>query len=57
LQHPEYLGAYVNSISNNVVLEYLRGKSRPEQWDEPIEETARSGRQRRTVQVSEEQSR
>jgi RNA polymerase sigma-70 factor (ECF subfamily) len=38
LQHPECLGAYVHAICNNVVLEYLRGKSRSEQWDERADE-------------------
>ena len=57
LQHPECLGAYVNSICNNVVLEYWRGKSRPEQWDEPIEEQRDPGVSVEWELVSEEQSR
>jgi len=34
LQNPECLGAYVHSICNNVVLEYLRNQCRSDQWDE-----------------------
>ena len=55
LQHPECLGAYVHSICNNVVLEYLRGK--PEQCDEPIEEQRDPGVSVERELVSEEQSR
>ena len=38
LQRPERLGAYVHSICNNVMLEYLRGKRKPEDWYEGVEE-------------------
>jgi RNA polymerase sigma factor (sigma-70 family) len=38
LQHPECLGTYVNSICNKVLLEYSHGKSKPERWDQRIEE-------------------
>src|SRR6266571_4777688 len=34
LQRPECLGAYVNSVCNNVVLEFIRDKSRAGQWDD-----------------------
>jgi len=34
VQRPECLGAYVNSVCNNVVLEHFRGKHKAEQWDE-----------------------
>jgi RNA polymerase sigma-70 factor (ECF subfamily) len=57
LQHPECLGAYVYSICNNVVLEYFRGKSQPEQWDERIEEQRDPGVCVERELVSEEQSR
>lgn len=38
LQRPECLGAYVHSTCKNVVLEYLRGRSKSEQWGEFAEE-------------------
>ena len=38
LQKPEGLGAYVNSVCNNVLLEYFRYKSRVIQFDEHIPE-------------------
>jgi len=38
LERPECLGAYVHTVCHNVVLEYLRGKSRSEQWDEQARE-------------------
>ena len=38
LRRPECLGAYVYSVCNNVVLEYLREQSKSEDWDERIEE-------------------
>jgi RNA polymerase sigma-70 factor (ECF subfamily) len=34
LQKPERLGAYVNSVCNNVLLEYFRQRSRVVQFDE-----------------------
>jgi RNA polymerase sigma-70 factor (ECF subfamily) len=57
LQHPECLGAYVHAICNNVVLEYLRGKSRLEQWDERVEEQRDPGACVERELVNEEQSR
>jgi RNA polymerase sigma-70 factor, ECF subfamily len=38
LQKPEGLGAYVNSVCNNVLLEYFRYKSRVVQLDEHVPE-------------------
>ncbi len=57
LRRPECLGAYVYSICNNVVLEYLRGKSRPERWDERIEERRDPDAGIETELVNEEQNR
>ena len=57
LRRPECLGAYVYSICNNVVLEYLRGKSKPEQWDERVEEQRDPGVCLERELVNEEQSR
>jgi RNA polymerase sigma-70 factor (ECF subfamily) len=57
LRRPECLGAYVYSICNNVVLEYLRRKSRPEHWDERIEEQRDPGTCVERDLVNEEQSR
>ena len=31
-QHPERLGAFVNSVCNNVLLEYYRSSTRHDQW-------------------------
>lgn len=40
IQSPERLGSFVNSVCNNIVLEWYRGKLRtdqlPDDWDEPI---------------------
>jgi RNA polymerase sigma-70 factor, ECF subfamily len=43
LQRPECLGAYVNSVCNNVVLEYFRDKSRAGQWDDQAPEPCDPG--------------
>ena len=57
LRRPECLGAYVYSICNNVVLEYLREKSKPEHWDERVEEQRDPGAGVERELVNEEQSR
>ena len=57
LRRPECLGAYVYSICNNVVLEYLRGKDKPEDWDERVEERRDPGACVERELVNEEQSR
>jgi RNA polymerase sigma-70 factor (ECF subfamily) len=57
LRRPECLGAYVYSICNNVVMEYLRRKSKPEQWDERVEERRDPGLCLETELVNEEQNR
>ena len=33
LQHPGKLGAFVNAVCNNVLMEHIRGKARITQWD------------------------
>jgi RNA polymerase sigma-70 factor (ECF subfamily) len=38
LERPECLGAYVNSVCNNVILEHFRDRGRAEQWDETAPE-------------------
>ena len=43
LQRPECLGAYVNSVCNNVVLEYFREKSKAGQWDDNAPEPCDPG--------------
>src|SRR5437588_10467744 len=43
VQRPECLGAYVNAVCNNVVLEYFRDKSRAGQWDEHAPEPSDPG--------------
>jgi RNA polymerase sigma-70 factor (ECF subfamily) len=57
LQRPERLGAYVHSICNNVVLEYLRGKSKPEHWYERVEEQRDPGAYDERELVNEERGR
>jgi RNA polymerase sigma-70 factor (ECF subfamily) len=57
LEHPEFLGAYVHSICNNVVLDHLRGKSKPQQWDERVEEQLDSDAYVGRELVNESQSR
>ncbi len=57
LRRPECLGAYVYSICNNVVLEYLRGKSKPEHWDERLEERRDPGVCLERELVNQEQGR
>ena len=57
LQRPERLGAYVHSICNNVVLEYFRGKTKPEHWYEPVEEQRDPGVCVEREMVNEEQGR
>jgi RNA polymerase sigma-70 factor (ECF subfamily) len=57
LRRPECLGAYVYSICNNVVLEYLRQTRRPERWDERLEEQRDPGAGVECELVGEEQSR
>jgi RNA polymerase sigma-70 factor, ECF subfamily len=57
LRRPECLGAYVYSICNNVVLEYLRRKSKPEHWDESVEEQRDPRACVERELVNEEQSR
>lgn len=38
LQHPGKLGAFVNAVCNNVIMEHIRSKSRTSQWDENVQE-------------------
>jgi RNA polymerase sigma-70 factor (ECF subfamily) len=57
LQRPECLGAYVHSICNNVVLEYLRRKSNREHWYERIEEQCDPGAYGERELVTEERDR
>ncbi len=57
LRRPECLGAYVYSICNNVVLEYLRRNSRPERSDERVEEQRDPDAGVECQLVNEEQSR
>jgi RNA polymerase sigma-70 factor (ECF subfamily) len=38
LEKPESLGAYVNSVCNNVLLEHFRANGRTEQWDDEAPE-------------------
>jgi RNA polymerase sigma-70 factor (ECF subfamily) len=57
LRRPECLGAYVYSICNNVVLEYFRGKSKPEYSDERVEEARDPGACVERDLVDEEQRR
>ena len=57
LQRPECLGAYVHSICNNVVLEYLRGRNKSEQWDEHAREPRDPGAGIERELVTEEASR
>ena len=56
LRRPECLGAYVYSICNNVVLEYLREKSKPERSEERVEEQRDPGAGIERELVNEEQS-
>lgn len=55
LRRPERLGAYVHSVCNHVVLEYFRGKTRPECWDEHVEERRDPGAGVESEFVNEEQ--
>jgi RNA polymerase sigma-70 factor (ECF subfamily) len=57
LRRAECLGAYVYSICNNVVLEYLREKSKPELSDECVEEQRDPGAGVERELVNQEQSR
>jgi RNA polymerase sigma-70 factor (ECF subfamily) len=57
LQRPERLGAYVHSICHHVVLEYLRGRSKPEHQYERIEEQRDPGACVERKLVNEEQGR
>jgi RNA polymerase sigma-70 factor (ECF subfamily) len=57
LQRPERLGAYVHSICHNVVLEYLRRKSKPEHWYERVEEQRDPGAYDERELVHEERRR
>ena len=57
LQNPECLGAYVHSICNKVLRDHLRGKSKPEPWDECIEEERDPGASIERELVNEDQSR
>jgi RNA polymerase sigma-70 factor (ECF subfamily) len=57
LQRPECLGAYMHSICNNVVLEYLRGESKPEHLYKRVEEQRDPGACVERELVDEEQSR
>lgn len=43
LHSAEKLGAFVNAVCNNVVLEHFRGASRMSQWDENAPNQATSG--------------
>jgi len=42
VEHPERFGAFVNAVSNNVLLEMLRGARRHDQIDEDAEPQDRS---------------
>jgi RNA polymerase sigma-70 factor (ECF subfamily) len=57
LERPECLGAYVHSVCNHVVLEYLRGKNKSEQWDEHVREPRDPGVGIERELVTEEKSR
>jgi RNA polymerase sigma-70 factor (ECF subfamily) len=57
LRRPECLGAYVYSICNNVLLEHFREKSKPQQWDERVEEQRDPGASVERELVNEEQRR
>ena len=57
LRRPECLGAYVYSICNNVVLEHLRERGKPESWNERLEEQRDPGAGVERELVNEEQSR
>jgi RNA polymerase sigma-70 factor (ECF subfamily) len=57
VQRPECLGAFVHSICHNVVLEYVRGRSKSAQWDEHAREPRDPGAGIERVLVAEEQSR
>ena len=57
LRHPECLGAYVCATCNNVVLEYLREKSNPANWDKRVEEQRDPGAGVERELVNEEQCR
>ena len=56
LQHPECLGAYVHRVCHHVVLEYFRGKSKSEPWDERIQEPRDPGDSIERELVTEETS-
>ena len=57
LERPECLGAYVHSICHNVVLEYLRGMNKSEQWDEHAQEPRDPGTGIERELVTQEKSR
>ncbi len=42
IEHPERFGAFVNAVSNNVMLELLRGERRHDQLNEGVEPQDRS---------------
>lgn len=57
IERPECFGAYVHSICNNVVLEYLRGQAKSEQWDEHADEARDPAVSIERELVTEERSR
>jgi len=57
LRRPECLGAFVYSICNNVVMEFLRDKSKRGPWDERVVEQRDPGAGIERELVNEEQSR
>jgi RNA polymerase sigma-70 factor (ECF subfamily) len=57
LRRPECLGAYVYSICNNVVLEYLREKRKLQRWNQRVEEQRDPGAGVECELVNEEQRR
>jgi len=54
IRQPERLGAYVNSVCNNVLMEYFRHKSRVVQFDEDAPEPRDSRTDRERELVTEE---
>lgn len=54
LQHPGKLGAFVHAVCNNVVFEYLRSRSRMEQWDDTTPEPRDQGSGTEHALLSEE---
>ncbi len=57
LERPECLGAFVNSVCNNVVFEHLREHAKAGQWDENVPEPRDPGAGIERELVSEERRR